>query len=699
MKRIFIIVLGISMTMLSVYSQTIQTWTENFDSPTVSFNFTPSNAWNKNSAYYTSSPCSYRGTVAHAIGDSSILTTLPYDFSNYTNVQLKFKHICKISPMDIVRIEYKISQQGWTAIAESAYKGKADNYSTTGFNAESYLEWTADDSTALPVQSWWKEETFDLSQETSMDNAVQFRFIIKHGSISGTQVSYGWLLDDFKITVATYDLNPPVVEFISPLIRDTVYTTGPWEINARVKTVTPTPVKVPYLKYTAIKNNVPVVIDSILMTMVNGDSLWKASIPQFEAGIKVAYSITGIDTNNVQTIASSEYIIGMKDISYIIIGTDTYLHNNMPVSSEFEGSWSRQLYLGTELSTGSGATVITKMAWSYAYTGLTQWNPANQSCYFRAVDDTEISTWLYSDPVADNATLVWQGDLSLNSPGWIEFTLNDPFVLPPGKNLMIYWNNQYDTYISSEMVWNYSFTNFFSIAYGYNGTFADAIDPDSWYLVMDMIRPNTRFVVSTDAAMIPDNSVAVYSIDLSDTVAITQGVQIPLAVTIKNKGKLNLDSVMINYSINGNTFPAYKWKGNLPWDFNSSDTIDYYTPKPNGLDTILVWISMPNGVVDSKTEDDMLTKVIYGGSDFIMEFVNSPTGTVTYTGPFAINARINTLSGNPVGTVSLNVTTTHKGITTSTTLPVTFNVADNLWKTTIPHTLFGSNVSYSITLT
>jgi hypothetical protein len=705
MKRIFIILVGMLMAVFA-YSQTLQTQTENFDNSSVSFSSVPANAWNKNSAYFTSSPYSYRGTVPHTIGDSTILTTSSYDLSNYTNVQLKFKHICKISSMDNVRIEYKINQQGWSALSESAYKGKAGNYNTTGFNAESYPEWEADDSTVMPAQSWWKEEIFDVSQETSQANAVQFRFIIKRGSTSGTQVSYGWLLDDFEITAANYDLNSPIVEFISPLVVDTVYTTGSWEINARVKTVTITPIKTPWLKYTAIQNNTTIETDSILMTMVAGDSLWKTNIPQFPAGTKVIYSITGIDTNGVQAMVSSEYVIAMGEADYVIIGTDPYPFSSYeaPINTIYEYSWSRQLYLSSEFSSSGSGGVITKMAWDYVKTDVYSLTALTQSCYFKVVDDIEISSADYSDPFTDDATLVWQGDLNANTSGWLEITLDDPFVLPPGKNLLIYWNNHYGGYIGEYHLWNHSFTSFYATAYGYSWSFAEAIDPANWMRYNEMFRPNARFFLqNSDVSSIPDNSVAMSSIDIIDTVAITPSAsQIPVVVTIKNKGKLNLDSAVINCTVNGNavsSVPVRKWRGNLPWDYSASDTLGFYSPKINGLDTIVVWVSMPNGVADSKTNDDMLTKVIYCSSDILMDFVNSPTVEVTNTGPFTINAAIRTLSGISVGTtVPLSVTTTYNGISNTVTLNMTFDAADNLWKTTIPHTLFGSNVTYSITL-
>ncbi|MDR2408541.1 MAG: hypothetical protein LBE13_10600, partial [Bacteroidales bacterium] len=308
MKKYIIPIMMMFMGISVVYSQSIQRWTENFDSNTVSFSSIPTNAWSKNNIYYINAPSSYRGVVPNSLGDSVILTTQVYDFRFYEFVQLRFNHICKISPMDRIVIEYKLGGQDWKLLPASAYKGKANDYDVVGFNASSYLEWQAGDSTATPTQSWWKEEVFDLSYYTSFESGVQLRFILKHGKTPATQISYGWLLDNFEITAATYEIKFPIVELSSPLVRDTVYGTG-WEINAKVKTATAAPINIPWLKYTATNNGVVIKTDSILMTNVDGDSLWKANIPQFTVGTEVFYSVSGKDTVGNYTTATSWYYI------------------------------------------------------------------------------------------------------------------------------------------------------------------------------------------------------------------------------------------------------------------------------------------------------------------------------------------------------------------------------------------------------
>ena len=306
----------------------VQQWTENFDTlSSLTFTGIPSSQWKINTVYNVSPPNSYRGMVPNMMGDSLVLTTGVYNLTDLDYVTLRFRHICKVSSSDAVRMEYRITGYGWRPVPEWAYKGSARNFSR-GFSAASYPEWQQSDSTAMPNQSWWKEEVFDLGGDVGLDPGVQFRFILKRGNVDGTQVSYGWLIDDFELRAANYEINDPIVEFLSPLVKDTVYSVGPWTINARVKTTTRARIENPKLIYTA-ENSQGTFTDSILMTKTSiGDSLWKATIPQFVVGTKVTYSITGRDTTGNEVTIHSWYYITRAEIEggggtttgYVIVG-------------------------------------------------------------------------------------------------------------------------------------------------------------------------------------------------------------------------------------------------------------------------------------------------------------------------------------------------------------------------------------------
>jgi parallel beta-helix repeat protein len=333
MKRI-IFILGLLLTCIQVTFSQQKIYKENFDESTITFTQSPSDSWVVNDIYATSAPNSYRGHVPLSPRDSSILLTLPYPFEGYTNMQLRFKHICKISPLDITRIEYReanLSGQ-WKTIPWQNYEGSASNYATTGFNSASYSDWQAKDSLAIPAVSWWKEEIFDLSGLLN-EGTFEFRFILKHGSNIGTQISYGWLIDDFQIIADGEEIFLPKVEFIAPLVQDTVYTTGPFDITARVESTSSVALQTPiYLKYKITEKGIET-IDSVQMANVVGNNVWRATIPQTDLYAKVDYSITAVDLSGNSSTAVSGYFVNMEkpygDNSVALVSIDNPTQNSL----------------------------------------------------------------------------------------------------------------------------------------------------------------------------------------------------------------------------------------------------------------------------------------------------------------------------------------------------------------------------------
>jgi hypothetical protein len=859
MKKIFILMFGILMTApSSLYSQTTPPWVEDFDG-NVSFTAIPAGSWMANTVYHlpdssATNPKSYWGLVPNYSGSTAVLETPVYDCSSYAYVILRFSHICKVSPLDIVRVEYRTDAGGgmspWNSIPVNTYMGTAANFRTRGFSAASYPEWQAGDSTVFPSQSWWKEEVFDLWYE-ARSAQIQFRFVIEHGQQAGTQASYGWLIDNFQLLAANHKIVTPVVAFTSPFVKDTVYNTGPWTINAKVKDQNNVGLVRPYLKYTATYNGTVVANDSLLMDNVRGDSLWKAIIPQFVAGTKVVYSITGIDSNGNEATAMSGYVIkkfcelsvncideqysalthsidiadtipstttpivatiknvgaldidsatvfysvnnsvpaskvwrfnsslswdmnyqdtlghyfpkvngydsiavwvkmpngvidnvhsddtstkiiygsndilmsfvdfpddtvyhtgpfeisasiirklsgdpvvppvnlvvttthggtqtsetlsmnfdsgvglwkttipyrqfgsnviyaitltdkyshtltetdsfyikrleGGPPIGYVIIGTDATTNTRTPMTIVGYGySFSRQLYFGSELlPSNSTGGIITHLAWDYAGTGTNTWSCNNQTCYFRAVDDNAVSSSAYIDPLTDGATQVWQGSIGASATGWVEIELHEPFFLPPGKNLLVYWNHQQGSYMTgTSHSWKHTNTGVNTMAYGCAViSFSSATTSN---LVNNNIRPNARFYVRGHIDQ--DTSVALVAIESPLTNEIAVG-SVPVRVKIRNKGRQNLDSCKIYWTKNGELQNPVTYRGNLPEDFTDTITIGNYIPVLQKYDTIVIWVSMPNGKQDSITGDDTLMLTTFGCAGIVSGIKNIP---------------------------------------------------------------------------
>ncbi|MDR0604344.1 MAG: hypothetical protein LBG80_08600, partial [Bacteroidales bacterium] len=700
MKKVRLLLVAgiISCWIQGVSAQTDTTITENFDGNIVSWTSSPISAWKIDTNCSLSLPNALRGIVPNMPGDSVIFTTQTYDLTGCSFALLRFSHICKVSPMDKVRIEYKISQKGWQSIPVESYKGNASNYNATGFNASSYPEWQAGDSLAMPTQLWWKEETFDVGFEVAGDAGVQFRFIIEHGNTTGTQISYGWLLDNIEVIMAPYSLALPIVEFVEPFIKDSVTFGGPWTINARVKTQTYAPIETPWLKYTATRDGVILGEDSILMTRVKGDSLWKATIPSFMLGTKVVYSVTGRDATGNYASDESNYVVTRPGSGYVEIGNRANASYEYPMNTGYSYSWSKQLYYGTEVTPQSQGGFITKLAWNIYNGDPFGWDYENQKCYMRAVDDVLIPNNVYVDPVAEGATLVWSGSYgtAANVTGWVEITLDQSFRLTPGKNLLIYWLHQNGDYTWGMPSFANSITAANTVAYGFSDySFAEATS--AAYSSVTNRRSDARFYLERNYI---SNSASV-SINIEEQIAVSASSRIPVIAVIKNQGLSDLGTVNVSYSVNGST-PVTKTvtiNPALVWGTAIEDTLGYYTPKVEGYDTIAVWVKLPNGQADPTIWDDTAKQIVYGCTDLQISFVKYPEDILYYRDSVEITAEITSFSRAPIpSSVSLFLTIENKGITKYDTLDMV-NLSGNLWTATIPAQAYGSTVHYAIKLT
>ncbi len=435
---------------------------ENFDSGTNGFTASGNSSaqpWSLTTVYSVSTPNSYLGKIPTTSGYSIILTSPTYDLTNYLYVYLHFDHICKVDLSDTIRIEYSEEINGtfssWKPLPLASYKGGSIRYTPQmAFNEGSYPDWDPN-ANSNPAASWWKHETFDLYSVVG-GAKTQFRFVIKKGTNPVSFMRYGWLVDNVEVIGEVFEIKAPTVEFIDP-VTDTITTTGPFDIQAKVKTNTSYPIQQPHLVYTSSSDNDPPQTVSVAMQNMEGDSLWKATIPAFVIGTTVTYSITGEDMRgNTDSVKESYYI---------------------------------------------------------------------------------------KSPVSDS-----------------------------------------------------------------NSVILDSFDaPLQWQ--------------------------------------VEAGIPIDIDITIRNVGIKDLDSVLVSWTLNGDTIDAFIWKSNsggLPWNFTDSVRVGSYTPRPDMYDTIVVWISMPNGETDPNLiRDRRTTTILYGCTGGLEgEYIVGPYPGAHYANLGAILSRI-----------------------------------------------------------
>jgi hypothetical protein len=621
MKRSFVFLVGLFLS-LQVYSQSgVKIWTENFDA-IGSIKVLPDDAenWGTVTDYYVSSLNAYRGIVPNMIGDSIVLETPPLDFTDMDFVEIRFDHICKISARDHLRLEYKVGLRDWTAVPDWTYEGEASNYLLLeGFNASSYSEWLPDDSLAFPQNDWWKEEIFDVSNQVGLNSSVQFRFILKRGSVKGTNIAYGWLLDNLQITSNSFTLRYPTVTFTSN-VQDTMYSTGPWDVTANIVTGTTAPLMNPEFVYTAV-NEEGIFTDTFLMTNTAGNS-WKATIPVFKIGTHVDYYIRAWDANGNQTIAPQSYYIakytgdGGTTFDYIYFYPDDTLTGGSNAQNLFypalRCSWSRHLYMNGELDGVDNLRpqVITDISWYSA--NATRITPSDIRVYLKATKETTNNTaaWINPDTVA-GAVLVYRGQM-ITGQGWNTLQLQTAFVFPPNHNIMVYFIDSSNVAPGAK-----SFVRTSNLLKGVQNNAGYSIDPiTGGYIAVPVaaavhFSPLVRFGVG-EMGNTGDYSAGLTSIDNPVRETFAAGSNTPIVVTIHNKGVNDLDSVILHWKVNsGNTFKKVV-KKELLSDYKMQDTLGYFMSSMGGFDTVTVWLDSQNGLLtDAITYDDTLSTVLY----------------------------------------------------------------------------------------
>jgi hypothetical protein len=86
----------------------------------------------------------------------------------------------------------------------------------------------------------------------------------------------------------------------------------------------------------------------------------------------------------------------------------------------------------------------------------------------------------------------------------------------------------------------------------------------------------------------------------------TAGTSVPVTVSIKSIGANTLTSAKINWSVNGVLQPQYTWTGNLAHGVESSPIV-LDSVIISGPFDLVVYTTLPNGVIDMNTRKDTIT--------------------------------------------------------------------------------------------
>ncbi|MCX6271297.1 MAG: hypothetical protein NTU44_08800 [Bacteroidetes bacterium] len=305
MKKVFFLLFFIVLTGLTGKSQ-IVIFHEDFETPSLDDSVTSTMVavpnvkdWGVNTRLHHLPNSLKSDSCQVKASNSAYLTTQAFSTLGNTYVILSFSQICKVDFLDIATLE--ASADGgltWSQLTMTNYMGTGQ-YGPNGnrFAANSYGNlWQPSTSTALPMNTWWRIESFDVSILLGNCANAKIRFKLQDGGPIGPNNNKGWYIDNLKITMAPSELIPPVITLLPGYPQGTLYSMGPFTIKAKI--TDQSGIDTAYIVYSL--NNGP--DDTIGMSKFPQDTM-KGILPAVTDSDYVCWYIRAIDNSQAHNPA------------------------------------------------------------------------------------------------------------------------------------------------------------------------------------------------------------------------------------------------------------------------------------------------------------------------------------------------------------------------------------------------------------
>lgn len=363
-------------------------------------------------------------------------------------------------------------------------------------------------------------------------------------------------------------------------------------------------------------------------TLINGDSLNWYDTPMGNNIINYGASYTTpalFDTTSYY-VAAQSYGMTLQDQTFTKSnGTSSYYQ--VPCNAYYDYSWSRFIYQPSDLNLPTSGP-ISKIAFQLG-NSVSNYTVLNQKIYVMHTTASTITSSAYDNPVAAGATLIYDGSITYNgvSGDWQEIQLQTTFTYNNSDNLLFFYENRDGSWASGYPYFKYYSTTNRAVYKYQDGSFPTTTGYISSYLPNIQLTVNvptptpfcesSRTPVTAIVTGIPSDA----GISAIETVTETGSQNVN--VTLKNFTSVILDSVRINYIVNGTPGSTYYWTGNLGNNGTANITLGSET-FAYGSNTIKAWTSYPNGSTDPNANNDTMTINFNIYSDLGVIAVNEP---------------------------------------------------------------------------
>jgi len=557
-------------------------------------------------------------SVGVTSGFATYLTTNSFSTIGKSKVILQFAHICKLFYSDGGQVQYSIDGgSNWIQLVQSQYLGSGTLINHR-FSESSYsVDWLSGDTITKPNISWWKTERYDLSAVASNQANVKIRFWFIDGGIQGAEGRYGWLIDDIKVFASNNEIVPPSITLKQPIFKDTIYVTGPFDIDAYVKDSSG--VNSVQLMYNV--NGGPEQIQA--MTHL-GDSTYESELPSVAYNNRIEYRVVASDIHNNVSSSPSSYhsFLVKKGLPNVQVGTTTTTGLFSPIyiassTSTFLYSYNAMLFTKNEIN--SGGTIESFAFNKTDVQGYTLGN-ATLRIWVKGVTFDYVPQ-IFTDYLAmrNGAIKVYENTAqNLNTTsGWQTFICNTGslYNYTGAENLMVFVEWYRPGNATGAVNWQINNSPGKSSCFYGAGFVPDQVSTTGQ-------RANTRINFQSSNAAI-DATVLNFVTPQNPAMA---NQNIPVSLRIKNLGSTNLTQADVHWSLDGIYQGVEDWVGVLPQDFVSSPINLGTVNLSVGPHVLKAWTSMPNGVQDEGPANDTINYSFFACQNLTGTFtVGSPT--------------------------------------------------------------------------